>query len=179
MVKISSEDLERAKAGDMEALGRAIAGSRALALSAARKLARKARRPDLVEDLAAAAIAGSSTGVGGLIAAAQTFNPSLGSWEGHAYSYARKAVRSELRFQVALSNRTDELVEELEPGCGSEDAAIAMIDARSGVLALTPRQRAAVTGVVTGNDVATDLGLAPVTVRSYLATARAKLASCR
>lgn len=180
-----TEDLRMAQEGDLLALGRVIAETRGLAAGAARKLARKASRPDLIEDLVAAAIAGSATGVGGLIQAARTFNPSLGSWEGWAYSHAARGARSELRLQAKAGVFIDELGEDNEPGTGDEDSMIAEIDARARlpkvVRALTHcshNERQVLEKTLEGAkvaDVAADLGVARSRVRGYLAEAREKL----
>lgn len=173
-----SEDLEQARSGDLEALGRVVLEARPIALAAARKLARSARRWDVVEDLAAAAVAGSSRGVGGLLAAVQSYNPSLGSWESYAYHRCLEAARSELR----LHKETVEITEENEPGTGDEDSVIAAIDARAKLpqlQALPEKQRQVLENVAVGAtvaDLAADLGLTSEVVRGRLFRARRKFA---
>lgn len=173
------EDLEHAAQGDLDALGRVLVGSRGLAVSAARKLARKASRPDLAEDLVAAAIAV------GLVQAAQTYNPELGSWTSWAYSHAVMAARSELRFHTGLSKRSVELTEELEPVAGSEDSAISAYDSRQQLQKATKtvtlcscRERQVLTGIASGlriADLAADLRVTRGAARGYLERARRKL----
>lgn len=182
-----THDLEQASQGNLEALGRVILESRPLALTAARKLARKAQRPDLIEDLMAAAIAGSGRGVGGLIAAARTFNPGLGSWEGYAYGHAVNAVKSEFRIQVELSRRSDEMTEATEPAVGSEDTMIAALDDKArlpriarALMDCSHREQQVMERAIGGaapSEIAAELGLHPKRVSGYLSTARDKLRS--
>lgn len=180
---IQQDLILRAQTGDPVARRIVIESLVPLAAQAARKQAEGAGRLDLLQDLASAALAGSSRGTPGAIEAIGTFDPALGSWESYAYHRALCAARSELRSYLSQPTSA-ELTEDNEPeGPSLSEAEIASkLDAHARHPAVTdalrlcsPRQRQVLMRAAEGaspEDIAAELGISVHRARAHLHEAR-------